>query len=412
MCVLQWGIRMRLDIHKDFPILDQNIHGRPLVYLDSAASSQKPKAVIEAMTHYYEHDHANIHRGIYTLSERATVLHDQARDRVKQFINAKSSAEIIFVRGTTEAINLAAHSYGRSQLRAGDEIIVSVMEHHANIVPWQMLAASVGAHIKVIPLLPTGDLDMENYASLFSPRTRLVAITHASNVLGTVNPIKKITAIAHAHHVPVLVDGAQAVPHLSVDVQDLDCDFYVFSAHKMYGPTGIGVLYGKQALLENMPPWQGGGDMIAQVSFSGTTYAPLPAKFEAGTPAIAEAIGLHAAIDYIETIGMPAIMAHEAALMAYAKTRLGDIPGFRFIGMAKEKVGVIAFTLDDIHPHDMGTILDRSGIAIRAGHHCAMPLVMSLGLPAVARVSFGIYSRRADVDALVKGLYAVKKVLA
>ncbi|MDX1901624.1 MAG: cysteine desulfurase [Gammaproteobacteria bacterium] len=400
------------DIRNQFPILNQTIHGKPLVYLDSGASSQKPLCVIEAMNHYYQNQHANIHRGVYTLSQTATELFESARKRIQQFIHAKHAHEIIFVRGTTEAINLVAQSYGREHIQPGDEIILTVMEHHSNIVPWQLLAAEKKAEIKVVPLTPLGELDLDKYAALFSNRTRMVAVAHASNVLGTVNPIQKITEIAHAHGVPVLVDGAQAIAHLPVDVQQLGCDFYAFSSHKMYGPTGIGVLYGKADLLEKMSPWQGGGDMIERVRFSGTTFAKCPAKFEAGTPAIAEAIGLAKAVEWLEKIGMAHVQSHGQDLLAYAIECLNHFPGFSMLGNAPGKIGVLAFTLDNIHPHDIGTILDHAGIAIRAGHHCAMPLMEYYNVPACARASFGLYNTREDVDAFVVGLEQVSEVFA
>ncbi len=396
---------------KDFPILADLSHGKPLVYLDSAASSQKPHVVIKAMNDYYAHDHANIHRGVYELSERATHLYEAARVQVRDFIHAKSSKEIIFVRGATEAINLVANSFGRKLLQPGDEILLTMMEHHSNIVPWQMVAQDTGAVIKVIPVSKAGELEnLANFATYFSKKTRLLAITHASNVLGTINPIQKITALAHAHGISVLVDGAQAVPHLPVDVQALDCDFYVFSSHKMYGPTGIGVLYGKEKWLTAMPPWQGGGDMIERVSFTGTTYAPLPAKFEAGTPAIAEAIGLSAAINYLQKIGMENIAQHEQHLLSIANQLLEKVKGLQIIGTAAEKVGVISFVMEGVHPHDIATILDHEGIAVRAGHHCAMPLMTHLGLPACTRLSFGLYTTESDIVTFVQGLDAVRRI--
>src|SRR3990167_1570302 len=394
-----------MNCKNDFPILTQLIHGKPLVYLDSAASSQKPKSVIDALSHYYQHDHANIHRGVYELSERATKAYEQARSHIQHFIHAAHAHEIIFVRGTTEAINLVAQSYGRSQFKAGDEIILSAMEHHSNIVPWQLLANQCGITLKVVPVSDEGELDLTAYEKLFSPATKMVAIIHASNVLGTLNPIKEMVKIAHAHDVPFLVDGAQAFPHVSVDVQDLDCDFYTISAHKAYGPTGIGALYGKTAYLEKMPPYQGGGDMIERVSFSETTYAKLPHKFEAGTPSIADVIGFSASISYLEKITMQKVSAHEQELLSYALSQLKAIPGLRLMGMPKERIGVISFVLDDIHPHDIGTVLDHEGIAVRAGHHCAMPLIERFGIPACVRASFGIYNSCEDIDALVSGLY-------
>ncbi len=395
---------------KDFPILNQLIHGKPLVFLDSAASSQKPQCVIDALVKYYQHDHANIHRGVYELSVRATRCYEEARITIQKFIHAAHAHEIIFVRGATEAINLVAQSYGRSRFKAGDEIIVSGMEHHSNIVPWQLLRDQSGIVIKVIPVLDNGELDLFAYEKLFTPRTQLVAVAHASNVLGTINPIKEMTQIAHARHVPLLADGAQALPHMPVDVVDLDCDFYTFSSHKAYGPTGVGVLYGKTALLESMPPYHGGGDMIETVSFEKSTFKPLPYKFEAGTPNIADIIAFATALNYLQKIGMQKIAEHEQDLLAYATQKLAEIPGLRLLGTAKHKVGVIAFVLNDIHPHDIGTILDHEGIAVRAGHHCAMPLMERFAVPACVRASFGIYNSRKDVDALVEGLCIVKRL--
>lgn len=397
---------------KDFPILQQKIHGKPLAYLDSGATSQKPQQVITALQEYYQNANANTHRAVYELSERATRLYEQTRTQLKEFINAKHAHEIIFVRGTTEGINLVAQSYGRSTFKAGDEIIISTMEHHSNIVPWQILSEQCGVILRVIPISDAGELDLDAYRDLFSSRTKMVAVTHASNVLGTINPIQEMTKIAHDFNVPVLVDGAQAFPHMAVDVQALDCDFYVFSSHKAYGPTGIGVLYGKTALLENMPPYQGGGAMIETVSFTKTTYNKLPYKFEAGTPNIADVIGFGAAINYIRTIGMDDIVAAEKALLQYATQKLTEIPDLKIIGTAKEKLGVISFVLGDIHPHDIGTILDHEGVAVRAGHHCAMPLIERFKVPATVRVSFGLYNTREDIDALIKGLHQVKRLFA
>ncbi len=395
---------------QDFPIFKQLIHGKPLVYLDSAASSQKPQCVIDAIVNYYQQDHANIHRGVYELSERATRKYEQARQRVQQFIHAAHAHEIIFVRGATEAINLVAQTYGRAQCKPGDEIILSAMEHHSNLVPWQMLSEQCGVVLKIIPISDAGEIDLAAYKKLFSARTKLVAVAHASNVLGTINPIKEMVNIAHEHNVPVLVDGAQALPHLPVDVQDLDCDFYVVSAHKAYGPTGIGALYGKEKLLENMPPYQGGGSMIETVSLTKATYAKSPYKFEAGTPNIAGAMGFAAALEYLQNIGMQNIAVHEQALLKVATEKLTAIPGLRMIGTAKNKVGVISFVLDGVHPHDIGTILDHEGIAVRAGHHCAMPLMERFAIPACTRASFGIYNSQQDVDALVAGLHEVKRL--
>lgn len=390
----------------DFPILTQKIHGKPLVYLDSANSSQKPNCVIEAISTYYRNDNANIHRGVYELSQRATRAFEDVRMKVKSFINAKHSHEIIFTSGTTEGVNLVAQSYGRS-FSAGDEVILSVMEHHSNIVPWQMLQDQIGIKLRIIPISDQGEMDLAAYEKLFSPRTKMVAIIHASNVLGTINPVEKMIAMAHEHQVPVLIDGAQAFPHMPVDVQALDCDFYVFSSHKAYGPTGVGILYGKTSLLEKMPPYQGGGDMIEQVTFEKTTYAKLPAKFEAGTPNIADVIGFGVALDYLTSIGMNTIMQHEKELLDYATQRLSAIPGIKIIGTAPSKVGVITFVLEGIHPHDIGTILDREGVAVRAGHHCAMPLMQRFNVPATVRASFGIYNTKEDVDALVESIHVV-----
>ncbi len=395
---------------KDFPILKQAIHGKPLVYLDNSSTSQKPECVIEAISNYYRNDHANVHRGIYELSERATKLYEKTRKKVQWFINAAHAHEIIFTRGTTESINLVAQSYGRSHFKAGDEIILSIMEHHSNIVPWQMLQEQIGIKLKIIPITDTGELDLLAYEKLFSPHTKMVAISHASNVLGTLNPLQKIITMAHAEKVPVLVDGAQAFPHISVDVQALDCDFYAFSAHKAYGPTGVGVLYGKTDLLEKMPPYQSGGSMIERVSFEKTTYAQLPYKFEAGTPAIADVIGFYSALHYLEMIGMKSIAQHEQELLAYATSKLASIPGLRIIGTAQDKVGVLSFVLEDIHPHDIGTILDNEGIAVRAGHHCAMPLMELYKIPACVRASFGLYNSKEDVDALIDGMEKVHEV--
>lgn len=395
---------------KDFPIFAQTIHGKPLIYLDTSSTSQKPECVIAAMADYYRHDHANVHRGIYELSERATRLYEKTRKKVQWFVNAAHAHEIIFTRGTTESINLVAQSYGRAHFKANDEIIISAMEHHSNIVPWQMLQDQLGIKLKIIPVLDTGELDLNAYEKLVSSRTKMVAITQASNVLGTLNPLATIIAIAHAAKVPVLVDGAQALPHMPVDVQALDCDFYAFSAHKAYGPTGVGVLYGKTALLESMPPYQGGGSMIERVSFEKTTYSQLPYKFEAGTPPIAGVVAFYPALHYLENIGMKAIMQHEQALLAYATPKLAAIPGLRLLGTAKDKLGVLSFVLEGIHPHDIGTILDHEGIAIRAGHHCAMPLMERYQVPACVRASFGLYNSREDVDALLAGMEKVQEV--
>lgn len=397
---------------KDFPILKQKIHGKNLVFLDSAASSQKPQIVFDAITDYYRHDHANVHRGVYELSARATKKFESARVTVKKFINAKHTHEIIFTKGTTEAINLVASSYGHAFIKEGDEIIVSTMEHHANIVSWQLICERAGAILKVIPIFDNGELDLNTYKQLFSSRTKMVAITHASNVLGTINPIKEMTRIAHEYNVPVLVDGAQAIPHMPVDVQDLDCDFYAFSSHKAYGPTGVGVLYGKEKWLNVMPPYHGGGDMIERVSFEKTTYNKPPHKFEAGTPNIADIIGFAVALDYLTQIGMQNIFEHEQKLLTYAQNQLLQIPNLNILGSTQHKVGVISFVMNSIHPHDIGTVLDHHGIAIRAGHHCAMPLIERLKVPACARVSFGIYNDKEDVDHLIQGLHSVMGVFA
>lgn len=403
----------RLDaalLRHDFPILDQKVNGRPLVYLDNAATTQKPRAVMEAMDRYYATINANVHRGAHALSERATEAFEGARSKVQRFINAEDAREIIFVRGTTEAINLVAQSYGRSKLKSGDEIIVTEMEHHSNIVPWQLLCEQTGAVLRVVPIDERGELDMEQYQRLLGPRTRLVAVVHLSNVLGTINPVKGIISLAHSHGVPVLLDGAQAVPHLKVDVQDLGCDFYAFSGHKLYGPTGIGVLYGKEELLEAMPPYQGGGEMIRVVTFKKTVYNDLPYKFEAGTPDIAGAIGLGTAIDYVSGIGLETIALHERELLDYATEAVAGVPGLRIIGTARERASILSFVLDGVHPHDIGTILDSEGIAIRTGHHCAMPVMEHFGLPATARASLALYNTRDDVDALVRGLHKVHEV--
>jgi cysteine desulfurase / selenocysteine lyase len=399
-------------IRADFPILHQKVYGHPLVYLDNAATSQKPRAVIDAISHYYESGNANIHRGVHYLSEHATEEHEAARRTVQGFLNAADKREIIFVRSATEAINLVAQSYGRKNVKAGDEILITAMEHHSNIVPWQMLCDEKEAKLKVVPINDRGELLVEELPKLLTPKTKLLAITHVSNALGTINPIRQIIEMAHKLNIPVLVDGAQAVPHVKVDVQELDVDFYVFSGHKVYGPTGIGVLYGKRALLEAMPPYQGGGDMIRSVTFEKTLYNDLPYKFEAGTPNIGGAIGLGIAIDYITQLGLDNIAAHEHDLLVYGTEALSKIPGVRLIGTAAEKAAVISFLIEGIHPHDIGTILDRDGIAIRTGHHCAQPVMQCFRIPATARASFGLYNTRAEVDALVKGIQRVKEVFA
>ena len=398
-------------IRRDFPVLARSVHGKPLCYLDNAASSQRPRSVIDAISRYYEHSHANVHRGVHALSQEATDLFEGAREAVRRFVNAASTREIVFVRGTTEAVNLVAQSWGRPRLGPGDEIVLSHLEHHANIVPWQMLCEQTGARLRVIPMTRSGELDFDAYRSLLGPRTRLLALTHVSNALGTVVPVREYIAEARRHGAAVLLDGAQAVPHMPVDVQALDCDFYCFSAHKMCGPTGIGVLYGREALLRAMPPWQGGGDMILSVSFEKTTYNDLPWKFEAGTPHIAGAVGLAAAIDYLGGIGIERIAAAEHALLEYATARLATVPGLEIVGTAPAKAAVVSFTLGGFHPHDLGTILDMDGVAIRTGHHCAMPVMEFYGIPATARASFAFYNTRAEVDRLVDSLGVALEML-
>jgi cysteine desulfurase/selenocysteine lyase len=392
------------DIRADFPILAEKIRNKPLVYLDNAASCQKPNAVIDSISHLYRHDYANIHRGVHTLSVRSTDKFEAAREKVRAFINAASHKEIIFVRGATEAVNLIAQTFGRANIKAGDEIVITAMEHHSNIVPWQMLCEQTGAVLRVAPMNVQGELIYEAFEALLNDKTRLVAVVHMSNALGTINPVQNIIAAAHAKGIPVMLDGAQAIPHLAVDVQALDCDFYVFSGHKLYGPSGIGVLYGKQALLEAMPPYQGGGDMIKTVSFEKSTYAGLPHKFEAGTPSIADVVGLGAAIDYLNGIGMAAIADYEAELLAYATEQAQQINGLRIIGEAAEKGAILSFVLDRIHPHDIGTMLDSLGIAIRAGHHCAMPVMDFYQIPATARASFAMYNTKEEIDVLMAGI--------
>jgi len=391
-------------IRADFPILAELIRNKPLVYFDNAASCQKPNAVIDAISHLYRHDYANIHRGVHTLSVRSTDKFEAAREKVRAFINAAQAKEIIFVRGATEAVNLVAQTYGKANIKSGDEIVITAMEHHSNIVPWQMLCEQTGAVLKVAPMNAAGELIYPEFEALLTAKTRLVAVVHMSNALGTINPVKKMIDAAHAQGIPVLLDGAQAIPHMKVDVQALDCDFYVFSGHKLYGPSGIGVLYGKQALLEAMPPYQGGGDMIKTVTFEKSTYSGLPYKFEAGTPAIADVVGLGAAIDYLNGIGMDAIAAYEAELLAYATEQAKQIKGLRIIGEAAEKGGILSFVLDHIHPHDIGTMLDSLGIAIRAGHHCAMPVMDFYKVPATARASFAMYNTREEIDVLMAGI--------
>ena len=399
-------------VWRDFPILRRQVHGKPLVFLDSAASSQRPASVIAAVDRYETWSHANVHRGVHQLSQEATELFESAREKVRGFVNAASTREVIFTRGTTEAINLVAQSYARPRLAAGDEILLTALEHHANIVPWQLAAEQCGAVIKVIPMDRRGVISLEDVAASLTDRTRIVACAQVSNALGTVLPVREITKLAHARGAVVLVDGAQAVPHQRVDLQALGCDFYAFSAHKMYGPTGIGVLVGRESLLEAMPPWQGGGDMILMVSFSKTTYNALPYKFEAGRPNISGAIGMAAAVDYIESLGIEAIHAHEQRLLARATQRLLEVPGLEIIGTAPEKASVISFTLDGIHPHDLGTILDAEGVAVRTGHHCAMPVMEFFDIPATARASFACYSRDSDIDALIAALGKAREVFS
>lgn len=398
-------------LRQDFPILKKTNRGKPLIYLDSAASAQKPQQVIAAIANLYTTDYANIHRGIYELSERCTELYERTREKVRSFLNAKRADEIVFVRGTTEGINLVAHCLS-VDWQQGDEVILSTMEHHSNIVPWQMLAKKIGIELKIIPITDSGAMDVAAYKNLFSARTKLVAISHVSNALGTINPVNEMTAIAHDQKVPVLLDGAQAVPHLPVDLQAIDCDFYVFSAHKVYGPTGIGVLYAKKKWLDLMPPYQGGGDMIETVSFSDVTFAKPPQKFEAGTPDISGVIGLYAAIEYVEAIGMQTIFAHEQALLDYAEPALANISGLAIIGTARPKVGVISFVMKDIHPHDIGTVLDHQGIAVRAGHHCAMPLMERFKVPATVRASFGVYNNEQEIDALIAAVSSAKRLFS
>lgn len=398
-------------VRRDFPILDQEVHGQPLAYLDNAATSQKPLSVIEAIDHYYRRDNANVHRGVHALAERATTDYEAAREKLRAYINARSKKEIVFVRGTTEAINLVASSYGR-RFSEGDEVIVSAMEHHANILPWQLLGEQVGVVLKVIPIRPNGELEIEQLEGLFTERTRMLAVTHVSNALGTINPIEDMIELAHRHEVPVLIDGAQAMPHMRIDVQALDCDFYCLSGHKMFGPTGIGVLYGKEALLESMPPYQGGGEMIRTVSFDKSTYAGLPYKFEAGTPHIAGVIGLGAAVDYLQGLDFEQARRYEHRLLDYGIERLREVPGLRFIGEARDKASVISFVMDDVHPHDMGTILDRRGLAVRAGHHCAMPVMTYYGVPATTRASLAFYNTPDEIDRLVDALCYAREVLA
>ncbi|MBK9383743.1 MAG: cysteine desulfurase [Planctomycetes bacterium] len=402
----------RLDpllLRAEFPILEQMVHGHPLVYLDNAATTQKPRTVLEALERYYERDNANVHRGVHLLSQRATDAFEAARRKVARFVNA-SPQEIVFTRGTTEAVNLVAQSFGLQHVQRGDAVLVSHMEHHSNIVPWQLLCERVGAKLLVIPIDDRGVLELDALDRLLSPRVKLLGLVHASNALGTLNPVAEVIRRAHAHGIPVLLDGAQALPHAKVDVKALDVDFYACSAHKVYGPTGIGALYAKKQHLQAMPPWQGGGDMILSVSFAGSKWNEVPFKFEAGTPDIAGAIGFGAALDWVDSVGLGAIAAHEAELLAYATERVRELPHVRLIGTAPEKVGVLSFVFDDVHPHDVGTILDQQGVAVRTGHHCAQPVMERYGVPATVRASFAAYNTRADVDALVDGLRAVREM--
>jgi cysteine desulfurase/selenocysteine lyase len=397
-------------IRAEFPILSRQVNGRRLIYLDNAATSQKPRAVIRAITRYYEQENANIHRGVHLLSVEATEAHDAARRTVQRFLNAAHESEIIFVRGTTEAINLVAQTYGRAQVGEGEEVLITAMEHHSNIVPWQMLCQEKRAHLRVAPIDDRGELILDEFERLIGSRTRLIAIAHVSNALGTVNPVKEMVAMAHRRGIPVLVDGAQAAPHLAVDVQDLDCDFYAFSGHKVYGPTGLGVLYGKYKLLDAMPPYQGGGDMISSVTFEKTIYKKPPSKFEAGTPDIAGAIGLGVALNYVTGLGLDRIATHEHDLLEYATERVGSISGIRLIGTATQRTGVLSFIHEDVHPHDLGTILDGEGIAVRAGHHCAQPVMERFCIPATTRASFAVYNTHEEIDLLAEGIRKAQKV--
>ncbi len=409
------GARTRWDLERaraDFPILARTVHGRRLVYLDNAATAQKPLPVIEALTRFYQEYNSNIHRAVHALSEEATAAYESTRVRVQRFLNAAEAREIVFVRGTTEAINLVAHSFVRPRLQPGDEVLITAMEHHSNIVPWQLVCEERGARLRVAPMNRAGELLLEDYAALLGPRTRFVSVVHVSNSLGTVNPVAEMIRLAHDRGIPVLVDGAQAVPHGPVDLRSLDCDFYAFSGHKAYGPTGIGVLYGKAHLLEEMPPYQGGGDMIRSVTFEKTTYAPIPAKFEAGTPHVAGAVGLGAAVDYLSALDWRQLAEHEADLLDYVAGSLATLPGVRLIGTAKPRTAVVSFVVEGVHAHDVGTILDQEGVAVRTGHHCTQPVMDFYGVPATARASFALYNGRDDVDALVAGLGRVRQVFA
>ena len=397
-------------IRRDFPILERQVYGRPLVYLDNGATTQKPRQVVEAMTEEYYNVNANVHRGVHFLSQQATELHEAARETVRRFLNARSTSEIIFTRGTTESINLVATTFGDAFLNEGDEVIVSEMEHHSNIVSWQLVQARIGIRLRVIPITDEGELCLDEFEQMFNEHTRMVSVTHVSNVLGTVNPVKRIVEIAHAHDVPVLIDGAQSTPHFPVDVQAIDCDFFAFSGHKIYGPTGVGVLYGKESWLDRLPPYMGGGEMIRNVSFEQTTFNDLPFKFEAGTPDYVATTGLARALDYVSALGMECIHAHEQELVRYAMEQMSAIPDLRFIGTPKEKDAVISFLVGDIHPLDMGTLLDRLGIAVRTGHHCAEPLMHRMGIESTVRASFGLYNTKAEIDALVAGIERVSRM--
>jgi cysteine desulfurase/selenocysteine lyase len=399
-------------VRRQFPILSRPVRGKPLVYLDSAATTQKPRAVMEAMTRYFEQENANVHRGVHFLSERATDAYESAREKVRRFLGAADAREVVFVRGTTEALNLVAWTFGKARVGAGDEVLVTAMEHHANIVPWQMLCQERGARLVAAPVDDRGALRLDELERLITPRTRVLAVTHVSNALGTVNPVKEIAALAHARGVPVVVDGAQGAPHFPIDVRDLGCDFYAFSGHKVYGPTGIGVLWGKAEHLEAMPPWQGGGDMILSVTFERTIYNRIPYKFEAGTPNMAGAVGLGAAVDWLEALPRGAVLAHEQDLLAYGTEALLSVPGVRLVGTAPEKAGVLSFVMDDVHPHDIGTVLDRDGIAVRTGHHCAQPVMERFGVSSTVRASLGLYNTRAELDALAAGLHKVRRMFA
>ncbi|HWF86918.1 MAG TPA: cysteine desulfurase [Vicinamibacterales bacterium] len=399
-------------IRDDFPILKRRVHGRPLVYLDNAATTQKPQAVIDRLVRYYAEENANIHRGVHLLSAEATNAYDAARERVRWFLNAAETREIIFVRGATEAINLVARSFGGKAIGAGDEVVISEMEHHSNIVPWQIICEEKGAHLRVIPMTDAGELRLDQYERLLGPRTRIVSVTHVSNAVGTINPIEDVIRLAHDRGIPVLIDGAQAVAHMPVDVQAMGCDFYAFSGHKVFGPTGIGVLYGRASLLDAMPPYQGGGDMIRSVTFEQTIYNDVPYKFEAGTPNVAGVVGLGAAIEYLSDVGLDRVSAHEDELLVYGADALSDIPGLRLTGTAALKAGILSFVMDDIHPHDIGTILDQAGVAIRAGHHCCQPLMARLGVPATARASLALYNTREEIDVLVTSLRTAREVFA